>query len=229
MNKITNFLCLSLLLLGATVLGMHKSDEKLGRKLLKAAMSGNFEEVERLIAQGASVEAKDIDGATPLSWAAGQGYEDVCKLLIGSKASIESKSNRGSTPLICAAAMGLDAVCRLLIIKKASIDVKDNEGCTALSWAASRGGDAVCNLLIDVRLGEVRENKAAIATFLGIMRKRRENLPCLMQYDVAKMIAHQALQLAKWPLIEQLNEIGNSEIRAKWLVCVNQQMNSVNK
>ena len=141
MNKITNSLCLSLLLLGATALGMnpsyakasdyaypgHPSSPRLRRtgqarpfditqgrllrqiihrrrlllslskytpdamedrllnreQLIEAAKSGNSEEVERLIAQGASVDAKN-NGFTPLYWAAGNGHEAVCKLLISS-------------------------------------------------------------------------------------------------------------------------------------------------
>jgi hypothetical protein len=229
MNKITNFLCLSLLLLGATALGMNILDEQLGRELLSAAASGNYEEVEILIAQGASIEAKDINGATPLSWAAGQGYENVCELLIGSKASIESKSNGGTTPLICAAAMNRDAACRLLIANKASIEAKDSNGWTPLMFAACYGYESVCGFLIDVQLEEARKNKAAVATFLGVARKRAENLPCLMQYDVAKMIARQACETvkrAKQPVIDQINMINIVEKRIALLGHLNQQMNT---
>lgn len=84
MNKITNFLCLSLLLLGATALGMNNPDEQ----LLDTARDGNFEEVKRLIEQSASIEVKDPFGSTLLILAAANGHEDICKLLIARGASV---------------------------------------------------------------------------------------------------------------------------------------------
>jgi uncharacterized protein len=134
MNKITNFLCLSLLLLGATALGMNPSfasslasysakatkDRSRGqvnpaeRQLLNAARDGNLEEVERLIREGVSVEVKDKDGRTPLIHAAYYGHEAVCKLLIKNHASLEA-THVGQTPLLKAAIFRREKICKLLI------------------------------------------------------------------------------------------------------------------
>ena len=217
MNKITNFLCLSLLLLGATVLGMNNPEIQ----LVAAAQSGDLEKVERLIELGVSVEAKEPCGSTPLILAANNGHEGVCRLLIENKASVEAKAMYGWTPLHGAANNGREAACRLLIENKASVEAKDNDGLTPLIIAAKWGQEDVCKLLIDVQV-----NKPAIVTFLGIVRKKGKNLPCHMHYDVSKIIACQVLQLAKWPVIEQIKEIKNPEKRAKWLAYVDQQLNS---
>jgi ankyrin repeat protein len=250
-DRLTNFLCLSLLLLGATALGMDHTNEKLDQELLNAARHGNLEEAQRLIKEGASVEAKNNYGLTLLMLAAREGHEDVCKLLIDSKASVEAKDNHGRTllnlviaygnenvmkllianrasvevhdnfgwtPLMCAARFGEEAMCRFLIAQGASVQANNNQGGISLSLAALHGHEAVCKLLIDVQLNPA---KAAIATFLGIARKRYENLPCQMQYDVAKMIGHQGFQLAKWPVLKQINLIENIEKKAKWLEYVN--------
>lgn len=151
-NKITNFLCLSLLLLGATVMGMNNPEEQ----LRNAAESGNLEEVERLIALGAAIEAKDNEGRTPLRYAASNGHEAVCRLLIEKNAIVEAKDNSGRTSLMRAAQYGHEAVCRLLIANKAAIETKCNDdgGWTPLLYASHRGHEDVCRLLI--------ENKAAI-------------------------------------------------------------------
>jgi ankyrin repeat protein len=281
MNKITNFLCLSLLLLGAIVLGMNPSfasplasegrliggtwqDEQLGQELLSAAKRGYFKVVERLIAQGASVEAKDNHGWGPLSWAAYNDHAAMCRLLIANNVSVEAKNNYGQTSLICAACNGHKAICRLLIENKALVEAKDNYGRTPLSWAATNGykdvcrlliehkssveakdnygwtplmraawsgREGVCKLLIDVQLEEARENKAAIATFLGVARKRPGNLPCKIQKDIAQMIARQAfesVQQDKQSVIAQIR-CDNQRTKENVLVYVNQQMNSVNK
>jgi ankyrin repeat protein len=115
MNRITNFLCLSLLFLGAMAFGMDASKEPLGEQLNIAAECGDLDEVQELIAQGASVNAKDYYGRTPLIWGALNGHEDICKLLIANKASVDAKDNDGLTPLYCAARYRHDVVCMLLL------------------------------------------------------------------------------------------------------------------
>jgi hypothetical protein len=302
MNKITNFLCLSILLLGATALGMNSPEAQ----LIEAAKNGNLEKVQGLIAQGASIEAKDKSRMTPLIWAAFNGHENVCRLLVANKASIEAKDFVGSTPLhfavefghedvcrllienkasiygvengytylhraasgghegICrllienkasvdtktinyeetplhnAAGRGHEGICRLLIKNKASVDVKHAGGCSPLMSAASHKGDAtgrghspVCRLLIDIQLEQARIYKTAIATFLGISRKRAANLPCQMQKEIAQLIARQAfeyVQQDKQRVIAQVNPPNisfwdNRKTKGELLAYVNQRFN----
>jgi hypothetical protein len=226
MNKITYFICLSLLLLGATACGMHESEQE----LCESAGDGNLEKVKRLINQGLSVDArsqskatpliwaafsgreamcrmlvenkasinvKDHYGMTPLRWAAADGFETVCKLLIENKALVDAKDNDGKTPLSIAAFYGRESVCKLLIVNKASVAVKDNNGEAPLFKATRNDGHyAVCKMLIDVQLERGRK-KAGIVTFLGITRKRHKHLPCQMQKDVAQMIARYAFETVK--------------------------------
>jgi ankyrin repeat protein len=194
MNKITNFLCLSLLLLGATVLGMNNPNEQ----LLFAAHRGDLGGVETLIAQGASVNMKDAIECGPLYYAALSGHGAVCKLLIKEKALVNAQSHIGWTPL---------------------------------RIASMNGREGVCKLLIDVQLEEARKDKAAIVTFLGIVKKRGKNLPCHMHYDVAKIIDRQAFEIVRqknWSVIKQINKL-KDQAKTKWLAYVNQQMNLVNK
>jgi len=182
MNKITNLLCLSFLLLGATGLGMNPSfasslasrgQVKLDAQLIEAAESGNFEDVQTLIRQGASIEAKGVYGRTAFYYAATSGHERICKLLIENRASIEAQDTEESTPLLCAAAHG-----------------KVN----------------VCKLLIDAQLESAKKKKearTAIKTFLGIMSKRGQYVQCLMQYDVAKMIAQLACKTVQEMIVSK--------------------------
>jgi len=198
MNKITNFLCLSLLLLGATALGMDNPE----KQLIWAVVDGKFGKVKELIAQDLSVEMKDVYGSTLLLLAAVNGHMHISELLIARGASVEARNPMGHTPL---------------------------------SWAAWNRQEGVCKLLIDLELKRERKYravKAAMATFLGIVRKRRENLPCQMQKDIAQLIARQALatvRKSKRSVTEQINDIANPENQAKWLAYANEQMNAVNK
>ena len=73
-----------------------------------------------LLEKGAEPDAKDVDGRTPLSWAAGGGHEAVVKLLLEKSAEPEAKDNRGQTPLLWAAEKGHEAVVKLLLEKGAA-------------------------------------------------------------------------------------------------------------
>lgn len=121
MNKITNFLCLSLLLLGATAWGMDNPD----KQLLDATRDGNLEKVQELIGQGASVDTKDVLECGLLYYAAMYGHEDMCKLLVASKASVDAKSHIGWTPLHIASMNGREDVCRFLIDVQLEPVIKD--------------------------------------------------------------------------------------------------------
>ncbi|KFZ23699.1 hypothetical protein V502_01827 [Pseudogymnoascus sp. VKM F-4520 (FW-2644)] len=93
-------------------------------------------------------DEKDDDGRTPLSWAAGNGHEDVVKLLLVNNAEVNLKDTLyGQTPLSWASGHG--TVVKLLLVNGAEIDSKDITGRTPLSLAANTGQEAVLKLLIE--------------------------------------------------------------------------------
>ena len=69
-----------------------------------------------LIERGdADIDAKDSGGRTPLSWAAGKGYEAVVRLLIDrGGVNIDAKDNSGMTPLSWAAVQRHEAILALM-------------------------------------------------------------------------------------------------------------------
>ncbi|KAL3440492.1 hypothetical protein BJX65DRAFT_300428 [Aspergillus insuetus] len=85
--------------------------------LMLASYCGHCAIARVLLEQGADVDPKDTEyGRTPLSWAAGQGHEEVVKLLIQTgKVDVESKDTKyGRTPLSWAAQWGHVEVVKLL-------------------------------------------------------------------------------------------------------------------
>ena len=79
-----------------------KTGEELNA-LIDAAKNGDIEAVKQHLAAGADVNAKDVDGTTPLHNAAVYGHNEVAELLIANGAEVNaiivSGRNQGKTPV----------------------------------------------------------------------------------------------------------------------------------
>ncbi|HWH58520.1 MAG TPA: ankyrin repeat domain-containing protein [Terriglobales bacterium] len=109
-----------------------------------------------LLANGAELEARDVEGATPLIRAAEFGNSDVVKVLLDHGADIEARDNNGQTSLIAAACecASIDMpetidVLKLLVAKKADVNANDKDGETALMAAAAAGETSNVLFLLD--------------------------------------------------------------------------------
>ena len=71
--------------------------------LHQAVTDGNIEAVKRQIAAGADVNAKYVDGWTPLHLAT---TKEVVELLIAKGADVNAKNTNGMTPLHSMAGLG---------------------------------------------------------------------------------------------------------------------------
>lgn len=82
-------------------------------------------EIDKLIKNGADVNAKDKDGGTPLMLASlGSLNSDAVKALIKAGANVNAKNNEGFTPLMLAAIYNPDAL-KILIKAGADVNAKD--------------------------------------------------------------------------------------------------------
>jgi beta-lactamase regulating signal transducer with metallopeptidase domain len=80
-----------------------KAETNLPQTLHQAAAAGDKEPVQKLLAQGVDVHAKDKDGRTPLHSAAWYGRKDVAAVLLAQGANINEADGSGQTPLHLAA------------------------------------------------------------------------------------------------------------------------------
>jgi Ankyrin repeats (3 copies) len=124
--------------------------------ILAAARAGDRSGVETALAAGASVNAVDekglsplgLAGLTPLGLTAAYGHRNIAELLLDHGASVGAKGGLGETPLHLASEYGYADVAALLLNHGGDIDARDSVGATPLEWAAFRGNIKAVTLLI---------------------------------------------------------------------------------
>ena len=126
--KFTALILLSLVSACSTGGQMGSNEE-----ILAAVKSDNTQEVTRLLAAGADVNARGLDGAMPLHTAAIENRKEVAELLIRAGANVNAKDTRnGWTPLHVAAVKAEMPLVELLIANGADVNAKNNAGNTPL-------------------------------------------------------------------------------------------------
>ena len=68
----------------------------------EAVKNDKIKTVKQHLAAGTDVDAKSVQGLTPLHVAAIEGHKEILKLLIAKGADVDAKDKRGRTPLVYA-------------------------------------------------------------------------------------------------------------------------------
>lgn len=88
--------------------------------------------IEKISQQPVLAQSKDALGATPLHFAASQGYVQLGGWLLTIGAKVNSVDYSGQTPLYVAADTGKAKMCQMLIKHGAYLNIADIDGLTAL-------------------------------------------------------------------------------------------------
>jgi ankyrin repeat protein len=99
-----------------------------------AAKKDGTADVEKLISEGAKVNARNEKGETALYASCFLGHVETVKLLIKNGANVNAKNNKGETPLHFAADGGMPEIAQILLDAGADINAKTNEGETAIDY-----------------------------------------------------------------------------------------------
>jgi uncharacterized protein len=117
--------------------------------LHEAAKRGDVERVQQLLDEGAAIDAKGQNDATPLILAALDGHVSVVKTLLSRGADIKARNKGGLTPLHAAAYGGHKKVVELLLAKGANTNDANNRfGVSPLHMAAEENRKSAVELLL---------------------------------------------------------------------------------
>ncbi len=118
--------------------------------LIMAARKGHLAIIKLLLEHEATIDMRDINGATALMNAVKNGNNIItAQYLIEQGADIHALDQRHNTPLIIATYQGNPKILQLLLDQGANINAKNNNGNTALIFIARRGHLQAAELLIN--------------------------------------------------------------------------------
>jgi uncharacterized protein len=132
----------------ATLVGTRAFGSDDAVTLRTAAENGDRAAVSRLLDHGASVDARGVDGTTPLHWAVRSDQPETAKLLLDAGANATAEDRYGVTPLYLAAQNGDADMIALLLDAGAGVNHLAPIGETPLMTAARTGNAAAVALLI---------------------------------------------------------------------------------
>ncbi|GJE85550.1 ANK-REP-REGION domain-containing protein [Phanerochaete sordida] len=115
-----------------------------------AALNRQVGLVRTLITQDPKLlNAQDVDGRTPLHWAATSGSLEIVRYLLDQNAQVDLPDNAGWTALHIASSAGHEDIVRELLGAGADVKKTNDKGLTALHYAASKSRIDIGKLLID--------------------------------------------------------------------------------
>ncbi len=133
------------LLLASVVSGAQQEDQN----LQDWAATGQIQAIRELLESSKEVNVnwRDVDGWTPLMYAANAGHGDVVELLLKAGANPHLENDLGETALHLAAKNGSTESTELLLDQGADFSARDAAGRTPLYRAIEQGNAEIIDLL----------------------------------------------------------------------------------
>ena len=176
--------------------------------LLAAVAYGDFPKaVELLLKHGASVNATNRGGQTPLHFAAGHDRLPAVRILLGANADPNAKDKDGRTPLHVSVQRGNGGVTRALLEHGADVDSASKSGVTPLKIAEARGAlvdelRAFCSEDAKVReFARARRRKLSLRRDRRLERAKmmseRAHGPTSSEFEVVRRVARSTKRICR--------------------------------
>ncbi len=139
--------------------------------LMRAASQGEISKVQRLLNEGAAIDALDSFNATALHYALESKHAAVAKLLLQSGITVNSADRDGYTPLMLAVKYGDTGMVDILLQSGAKVNVLDRYQNSAFLLAVRYGYVDIVAALLKAGVSETL-NKALHETFISPAAKK---------------------------------------------------------
>jgi len=152
-----------------------------------AAIEGNIEIIDKLLAKGANLESKNYINQTPLIYAIMANQQDAALHLLKKGSKFDVLDMYGNTPLHWAAFHGLNDVVKTIIESKVDIDIRNNFGANPLLYTLEKNFPETALILLNFGADPCLKNKKGEFFRLKI----KDNLKMLEiwhEYENSKII-----------------------------------------
>ena len=123
--------------------------QQMNERLFSCIDNDDMTSVLELLAGGVNPDCRDLEGNTPLHWAASANNTDLTSILLAHGADVDAAEiSFGCTPLITAANEGFVDIARLLLKEGALVNGADSRECTPLHYATANNQGAMVDLLL---------------------------------------------------------------------------------
>ncbi len=195
-------------------------------ELADAAMHGDADGLQRLLAEHADVNAAQADGATALHWAVYRDDVASVKALLDAGATVKLANREGATPLSLACQNGDPALIRLLLDAGADPNERLPNGESALMMAARTGRADAISLLIErgAEVNAVENLRGTTPLMWAVAYEHPEAARVLIEHGADVAARSKAVPRGRRPylaptvqsrLSEFIHEIGQAGRRAE--------------
>jgi ankyrin repeat protein len=150
-------------------------------RLVNAVKTRDLAAVRTLLKQHADPNTPDVDGTTPIIWAAHNADAEIGKLLVAAGANVKATNRYGVSALVEAATLGDVAMMEILLKAGADPNATYGAGETPLMLASRTGNLNAVKLLID--RGANVNNADEFKGYTALMFAATENQP-----EVARLL-----------------------------------------
>lgn len=123
-------------------------DGALDNNLMVASSRGYVDQIDKLIARGADINAETPEGATPLVFAVVNDQAEAVKKLLGYGPVIDKQTAADETPLLISVKNRNSGIAEILIRGGADIDFPNSKGAAPIHFAAMNGDLEMTGMLI---------------------------------------------------------------------------------